>query len=85
MRFAEKLYFEGNMVIVDHGNRIFSYYMHMSEIRVNPGDLVEAGQVVGLVGSTGMSTAAHLHVSVVINGVQADPLSFLARPYRGEN
>lgn len=79
---ADKLFFEGNMVIIDHGNRVFSYYMHMSKINVETGDLVKAGQTIGFVGSTGMSTAPHLHVSVVIDGVQVDPLSFLALPFR---
>lgn len=77
---AEDLYFEGKMVVIDHGNRIFSYYMHMSDIKVNEGDIVEAGHLIGLVGSTGMSTAPHLHISVTINRVQVNPLSFLALP-----
>lgn len=77
---AEDLYFEGKMVIIDHGNGIFSYYMHMSGIKVNEGDIVNAGDLIGLVGSTGMSTAPHLHISVTIDRVQVDPLSFLALP-----
>lgn len=77
---AEDLYFEGKMVILDHGNRIFSYYMHMSDIKVVQNEMVKAGQLIGLVGSTGMSTAPHLHISVIIDRIQVDPLSFLALP-----
>lgn len=79
---AEELYYEGNMVIVDHGNKIFSYYMHLAEIKVKPGEIVEAGKLIAFAGSTGISTAAHLHVSVVIRGVQVNPLSLLSLPLR---
>jgi len=79
---AEKMFFEGNMVIVDHGNRIFSYYMHMSNIDVKTGDIVMAGDILGKVGSTGMSTGPHLHLSVLIRGVQVDPLSLICLPVR---
>ena len=79
---ADKLYYEGNMVIIDHGNRIFSYYMHLDSFSVNEGDIVSAGCELGKVGSTGRSTAPHLHVSLVVAGVQVDPLSFLVLPVR---
>lgn len=79
---AEKLYYEGNMVIIDHGNRIFSYYMHMSALDVKAGDRVTGGDVIGKVGSTGVSTASHLHVSLIMQGQQVDPLSILSLPIR---
>jgi murein DD-endopeptidase MepM/ murein hydrolase activator NlpD len=79
---AEPLYYEGNFIVVDHGNKIFTYYMHMSEIKVETGEIVEAGKLIGLSGSTGISTAAHLHVSLSIRGVQAHPLSILALPVK---
>jgi murein DD-endopeptidase MepM/ murein hydrolase activator NlpD len=79
---AENMYYEGNFVVIDHGNRIFSYYMHMKECTVKEGDLVKGGDKIGLVGSTGISTAAHLHVSLVIQGIQVDPLSLLPLPVK---
>ncbi len=79
---ADNLYFEGNMVIIDHGNGIFTYFMHMSNLAVKKSDMAKAGSLIGHVGSTGSSTAAHLHVSLVIRGVQIDPLSLLPLPVR---
>jgi murein DD-endopeptidase MepM/ murein hydrolase activator NlpD len=79
---AEKLHYEGNFLVIDHGNRIFSYYMHMNSITVKEGDMVKAGQLSGRVGSTGVSTGAHLHVSLFVRGFQADPLSILPLPIR---
>lgn len=79
---AEELFYEGNFTVIDHGNRIFSYYMHQDSISVKPGQIVKGGDLIGSVGSTGISTAAHLHVSLIINGVQVDPLSILPIPIR---
>jgi murein DD-endopeptidase len=79
---AEELFYEGNFIVIDHGNRIFSYYMHQDSIAVKPGQKVRGGDLIGSVGSTGISTAAHLHVSLIINGVQVDPLSILPIPIR---
>jgi len=79
---AEPMYYEGKFIVVDHGNRIFSYYMHLNDVKVEEGDAVQAGDLIGHVGSTGLSTASHLHVSVVMQGIYVDPLSFLALPVR---
>jgi hypothetical protein len=79
---ADLLHYEGNMVIIDHGNEVFSYYMHLDGFRVNEGDSVQAGQLIGHVGDSGISTAPHLHVSLLIRGVQVDPLSVLSLPIR---
>lgn len=79
---AEELFYEGNMLVIDHGNRIFSYFMHLNKMNVRKGDLVTGGQAVGEVGSTGVSTAAHLHVSLMVRGIQVDPLSILYLPIR---
>lgn len=76
------LYYEGNMIILDHGNGIFTYYMHMSSRKVKKGRAVIAGQQIGNVGTTGMSTGSHLHVSFYLNGEHADPLSLLCLPIR---
>jgi len=79
---ADSLYYEGNFVIIDHGNRVMSYYMHQDSLLVSSGERVRAGQRIGSVGATGVATAAHLHVSVLIDGVQVDPLSILPLPVR---
>ncbi|MEJ5361051.1 MAG: M23 family metallopeptidase [Spirochaetota bacterium] len=79
---AEMLFYEGNMVIINHGNGMFSYYMHMDTLYVASGDTVAAGQLIGAVGSTGMSTGPHLHVSLVVNGVQVNPMSIVMLPIR---
>ncbi|MBM9590508.1 M23 family metallopeptidase [Leptospira sp. 201903075] len=75
---ARKTYYEGNFTIVDHGNKIFSFYMHQNEIKVKVGDLVKQGQEIGTVGSTGMSTGPHLHLGAKVNDILVDPLSLIA-------
>lgn len=77
---ARKMFYEGNMIVVDHGNRVFSYYMHMDSLVAHEGDSVHAGDQIGRVGSTGTSTAPHLHVALYIRGVHVNPLSLLSLP-----
>jgi len=79
---SHRLFWEGNMIVIDHGNKIFSYYMHMSRLRVKKNQVISAGKKIGDSGSTGISTAAHLHVSMMINGILVDPMSFLCLPVR---
>jgi murein DD-endopeptidase MepM/ murein hydrolase activator NlpD len=67
----------GNAVIIDHGQGVFTGYWHMSEMKVTPGMQVATGDVLGLVGNTGLSTGAHLHWELRINGVAVDPMQFL--------
>jgi murein DD-endopeptidase MepM/ murein hydrolase activator NlpD len=74
---AEPLFVRGNAVVIDHGNGVFTGYWHMQELAVKPGDRVEAGDLLGRVGSTGLSTGAHLHWELRINGVAVDPLQWL--------
>jgi len=79
---AENMYYEGNFVVIDHGSGIFSMYMHMGELKVKKDDVIEAGTLIGRIGSTGISTGPHLHVSFIINGTQVNPLSILPLPFR---
>ncbi len=64
----------GNVVGIDHGQGVASILMHLSRIDVKEGDLVQAGQVVGGLGSTGASTGPHLHWGLYVNGQSVDPV-----------
>lgn len=79
--FAAPLTVRGNATIIDHGWGVYSGFWHQSEILVNVGDVVEQGQIIGLVGGTGRVTGAHLHWEVWVNGVQVNPLNWLDQAY----
>lgn len=65
--------FNGNHVFIKHSNDIVTKYLHFSKRMVNNGQRVKQGQVIGLVGTTGMSTASHLHYEFLVNGVHRNP------------
>ena len=65
----------GNYVMLDHGDGHMTVYAHMSSITVYNGQSIEAGQLLGFVGSTGDSTGAHLHFETRYNGVKYNPMS----------
>ncbi|MFH0712346.1 MAG: M23 family metallopeptidase [Candidatus Jorgensenbacteria bacterium] len=67
----------GNSVIVDHGRGIYSLYLHLNSMSVESGDAIEKGETLGFAGSSGLSSAPHLHLSVKINGVSIDPIQFI--------
>jgi murein DD-endopeptidase MepM/ murein hydrolase activator NlpD len=71
------LYFSGNVVIIDHGWGLYSYFAHLSAIDVAEGDTVTRGQVVGRVGATGRVTGPHLHWTVRLNDARVDPRSLM--------
>ena len=71
------LYFSGNVVYINHGEGVFTAYLHLSEILVQNGDRVRKGQVIGLVGATGRVTGPHLHLSLLVQGESVDPQPFL--------
>lgn len=75
--WAGPLVVRGNAVIIDHGQGVFTGYWHLSEIFVTPGQIVGAGDLLGLVGNTGLSTGAHLHWELRIYGIAVDPMQFL--------
>lgn len=79
--FAAPLTVRGNATIIDHGLGVYSGFWHQSVQYVNVGDVVEQGQVIGLVGGTGRVTGAHLHWEVWVNGVQVNPLEWLNQAY----
>lgn len=75
---AASMYFTGNTIVIDYGDRLFSIFAHLSEFRVKAGDAVEPGTIVGLVGATGRVTGPHLHWSVRLHDARVDPLSLIA-------
>ncbi len=79
--FTGFLTVRGNATVIDHGWGVYSAYMHQSEILVKPGERVEAGQVIGLVGGTGRVEGPHLHWEILIGGVQVEPLDWLQRAF----
>ncbi|MFA6365197.1 MAG: M23 family metallopeptidase [Candidatus Paceibacterota bacterium] len=77
---VKSVYFDtvyGNVIIIDHGEGIFSLYMHLKKQNVKEGDIVERGTVIGTVGTTGYSTAPHLHLSLKVNSMSVDPIRFV--------
>lgn len=79
--FADPLTVRGNATMIDHGWGVYTGYMHQSEVRVQVGDHVEAGQVIGLVGGSGRAEGPHLHWEVWVGGVQVEPLDWLKQIY----
>ncbi len=67
----------GNLVKIDHGNGIETWYAHTSKMYVKEGQKVEAGSVIATVGSTGNSTGAHLHLEIRVNGTHVNPQNYL--------
>jgi murein DD-endopeptidase MepM/ murein hydrolase activator NlpD len=68
-----EFHYGGNVAYVDHGGGLVTAYLHMSEVLVTPGDTVQVGTVLGLVGATGRVTGPHLHLiarygTVTVNG-----------------
>ena len=67
-------FFTGLTVVIDHGGGIQSMYFHLDRILVKKGDMVDKGQVIGQVGSTGRSSGPHLHWGIRVNGDRVDPI-----------
>ena len=67
----------GNLIIIDHGNGVQSYYAHCNAIYVTAGQNVSTDSVIGAVGSTGNSTGPHLHLEIRVNGMPVNPQNYL--------
>ena len=74
--FADYLGIYGNAVLVDHGLGLFSLYGHLSVLEVSRGQEVAAGQILGRTGETGLAAGDHLHFSMILQGVQVNPLEW---------
>jgi murein DD-endopeptidase MepM/ murein hydrolase activator NlpD len=79
--FAGPLTVRGNATIIDHGWGVYSGIWHQSEIKVQVGQTVKKGDVIGLVGGTGRVTGAHLHWEIWVNGIQVNPMEWLENIY----
>lgn len=73
----------GNYVVISHGSGNTTLYGHMSSRKVEVGQYVNQGDVIGITGSTGHSTGPHLHFEITENGVRVNPLSHGAKPQKG--
>jgi murein DD-endopeptidase MepM/ murein hydrolase activator NlpD len=80
-RVADGFELHGNTIGIDHGQGVLSIMIHLSRIDVNEGDLVQPGQVIGTVGSTGASTGPHLHWGLYVHGVAVDPVPWRNRGF----
>ena len=74
---AQRLFFEGNCVVIDHGLGLFTVVMHLSKIDVHKGEYVSKGQLLGLSGATGRATGPHLHWEVRWDNAYLDPAKLL--------
>jgi murein DD-endopeptidase MepM/ murein hydrolase activator NlpD len=74
--YRDRLESFGNVVMLDHGHGVFSYYLHMLEISAKKGDLVDKGAPLGLMGQEGVATGPHVHWSLAVAGERVDPLEW---------
>lgn len=79
--YTGSLTMRGGVVVIDHGWGVYTAYDHLSKSLVQPGDMVQPGQVIGLGGATGRTTGPHLHWEVWVGGVQVNPQDWLTRAY----
>lgn len=76
--FAAEHFFGGKTLVIDHGQGLYTTYLHLSKVSVKVGETVNRGEVIGLVGKTGRSTGPHLHWSARLNKARIDPLKLLS-------
>ncbi len=74
---SQDLTVSGNSIIIYHGANLYSVYYHLSELKVDVGEKITQGQLIGLMGTTGMSTGSHLHFAMRIGSTYIDPWIFI--------
>jgi len=79
--YTGELTVRGGVVVIDHGWGVYTAYDHLSKSLVQPGEMVQPGQVIGLGGATGRTTGPHLHWEVWVGGVQVNPQDWLIRAH----
>jgi murein DD-endopeptidase MepM/ murein hydrolase activator NlpD len=77
VRFTDSLRNYGKTVVIDHGLGLQTVYMHLSEIIVSLGQMVDKGELIGMSGDTGYVLGPHLHLTVRIWDISIDPIKFL--------
>lgn len=79
---ADDLFYTGNTVVIDHGLGIFTIYGHLSKLKVDVGDIVPVGEIIGLAGATGRVTGPHLHWGIKVNefAIEGDSLIKASQP-----
>lgn len=76
---AQELFFTGKTVVLDHGLGLFTVYVHLSQMDVRSGNVVEKGHEIGKVGATGRATGPHLHFAARVGDARIDPEGLLGR------
>jgi murein DD-endopeptidase MepM/ murein hydrolase activator NlpD len=85
VRIARMFNIHGGTVGIDHGQGVTSFYLHMSKFATAEGATVAKGDVIGYVGTTGRSTAPHLHWSIAVNGFNVNPSQWVKVPPCGKS
>ncbi|MBV8831783.1 MAG: M23 family metallopeptidase [Acidobacteriaceae bacterium] len=80
VRIARDFRLRGGTVAIDHGQGVESIYVHMSKTAAREGEQVSAGDVIGYVGATGRANGPHLHWTLYVHGVAADPAQWVKVP-----
>ena len=78
---VESMTVRGNAILIDHGWGVYSGYWHLSEFKVQVGDFVQPGDLLGIIGNTGRSAGPHLHFEMDISGTPVNPETWLAQEY----
>ncbi len=78
---AEEMIIRGNAVLIDHGWGVYTGYWHLSEFNVQVGDMVEPGDILGLIGNTGRSAGPHLHFEINLAGIPVNPQTWFDQEY----